>query len=226
MSLFKLRPSKADFRSYFAVNDAIKLEFRGKHYSSRVEDVTDEYLDIAWPSVYGTSLRLSVDDPVKVISSVRNGMRGFRARVAERREGPPALIRLEVQEDLGVVQRRKYARAADALPVRIWYLSTKLKHGTGCVETTTRNISGGGLRIAVGWGDRPMIGDELEVELRLPKAGPIRAKASVVWVATAPEPNGMFDVAVSFTEIPDKERKLIVRRVFEREAELRNAGLR
>lgn len=217
----------SDFRVHFELNDPIKLEYRGKYYSSRVEDMGEDQLTVAWPSSYGVSLRIADGDRVTIVSSVRSGMQGFRADIVRRSDGPPAILDLRPVEDLGKVQRRDYVRVPETLTVTYRVLGRKPNQGGDTLMTgTTKNISGGGMLLSIDKKDRPMPKDTLELQFQLPESTAIRATGSVIRVAPADNTvETLYEMAVQFAQIHEQDRKMVIKRVFAREAELRSAGL-
>lgn len=212
------------FGKFFKINDAVRLESRGIYHPSRVEQIEEKAIWIAEPSSHGVPVRLPEGKPVVLISSYESGMQGFRCRVTDRRAGPPTMLRLVPYEPLGRVQRRGYVRVADALPVHFTVMTTQSRMHGKRVETYTRDISAGGLSIYVKRGQRPMVTDVVNIDLYLP-SGALRATGEVVWVGSPKEDTELMEIAVQFTSIPELDRKRIIRRVYTREVELRNAGL-
>ncbi|HEY3269364.1 MAG TPA: PilZ domain-containing protein [Armatimonadota bacterium] len=215
-----------EFEPHFAVNDSVKLRLRGKFHSSRVEDMDADGLWVAWPSVLGVPVRLhDNDEDVVLVSSVSSGMQGFKANIIERREGPPAVLRVVPREAVGAVQRRDYARVPDTVPVRFRILDVKAVKAGDTIETTSRNISGGGLLVFVERQSRPFAGDRLALDIDLPQAGTIRAQGQVIWVDNVKDSHELFEMALRFVDIREADRQTIIRRVYARQAELHRAGL-
>jgi c-di-GMP-binding flagellar brake protein YcgR len=211
-----------DFAAHFAVNDPVRLEIRGRLYTSRVEDLLEDSLWIGAPLA---GVRMVEGDTFKLVSSVRAGMQGYRVRVAESTEGPPTLLRVVPFQSLGKSQLRDYARVPDMLHLKFRVLDARAKRGMKSVEATTRNISGGGLLVLVAREDRPLTGEEIEIELSLSSFESVRCRGIAIRIDPIENIHDTFEMAVRFTNIDEEERKRIIRRVYTREAELRRAGL-
>lgn len=211
-----------NFSAHFAVNDPVRLDVRGRLYTSRVEDLLEDSLWIGAPLA---GARLGIGDTFKLVSSQRAGMQGYRVRVEECQDGPPALLRVVPFQSLGKSQLRDYARVPDMLPVKFRVLDPTTKRGMKVVEATTRNISGGGLLVLVAREDRPLAGEELDLELSLSGVESVRCRGVAIRLDPIENIHDTFEMAVRFTNIEEQERKRIIKRVYSREADLRRAGL-
>jgi c-di-GMP-binding flagellar brake protein YcgR len=221
----KHKDSFIDYKASFNINDSIKLEYRGRYHSSRVEDIGDDCLHIAWPAVYGSLLRIKEEDSITVISSIKSGMHGFRVQVRNRVDGPRATLEIVPIEDLGRVQRRNFARVPEMIPV--WYrvVEPRSRRGFEMIETISKNISGGGMLMAVDREKRPFAGDVVEVHFDVPGGGPIHTRAEVIRVDELQGNSGAYEMAIRFMDVKKQDQNMIVKRVFAKQAELRKAGL-
>lgn len=213
---------EVNFAAHFAVNDPVRMDVRGRLFTSRVEDLLSDSLWIGAPLA---GIRLGEGDTFKLVSSLRAGMQGYRVRVLERTDGPPTLLRVVPFQSLGKTQLRDYARVPDMLPLKFRVLDAQTKRGMKLVEATTRNISGGGLLVLVAREDRPLAGEEMELTVSLSTDESVRCRGIAIRIDPIESIHDTFEMAVRFTNIDEAERKRIIKRVYSREAELRRAGL-
>lgn len=217
-----------DFKLYFSINDPIKLEYRGIYHSSRVEDVLENSLLIAWPAVYGVLMKHKEGESIVIISSVRSGMHGYRAEILKKVDGSHSMFEVAPREYLGKIQRRNFARVPDMFTVHFRITEPKSRRGNEMIETISKNISANGMLLAVDKDHRPMAGDLLELAFNLPGSDiAIRTHALVIRVDTIEQPgaSNVYEIAVHFTDIRKQEQSLIVKRVFLRQTELHKSGL-
>ncbi len=223
--LFGSKPKSTaslDLGSYFRVNDLVRLEYGGRYFPVRVEDLRGQSIWVSWPSLNGVAILPREGETLTVTSSQKTGLTGFRGKLKARHNGPPATLELAAEENLGSVQRRDFVRIPDALTV--WYriADPPLRRSAQVIQTISKNISGGGMLLSVK-GDHPLKGDVLELQIKLP-VGIVQAKGLVVR-SDPSRGTDLWDIGIRFTQINDKDQRTVVQHVFNRQTELRKAGL-
>jgi c-di-GMP-binding flagellar brake protein YcgR len=156
---------------------------------------------------------LAVPDPrvqrlngseVAVESTTSRGIQRFSGRLNVR---SGELLEIVLMGDAERIQRREWARVGAAVPVRITPVEDKSIPGG---ETTSLNVSGGGVLIRDIW--RLPLGLDVRVELVIdPALPPIRALARVV------RDGGPDQKGLRFEDIAPPEAERLMRYVRERE---------
>jgi c-di-GMP-binding flagellar brake protein YcgR len=227
MRLFTKRKDDEEigYAPFFAVNDPVRLEMRGRLFTSRVEDITSDGLWIATPLARGPGSRFNEGDTVKMVSSIRSGLQGFLVRIGEHQPGPPDMLFVLPVKALGKSQLRDFARVPDMLDIKFRVLEGNTIRGTKIALAKTRNISGGGLLVLVARDDRPFSGEEIEIDIAVATGEQVRCRGRVVRIDPIEGIHDSFEMAVRFTSIDEQDRKRLIQRVYSREAELRRVGL-
>jgi hypothetical protein len=149
---------------------------------------------------------------VAVEATSSRGIQRFGGRLALR--GRADVFDIHVGGDMERIQRREWARVGTVVPIRVELVDEPDLAGG---ETSTLNLSGGGVLILDPW--RLPLGVDARVEIVIdPAQPPIRALARVVRDA-GPEHRGL-----RFDDIEPQDSERLMRFVRERErAELRMA---
>ena len=149
---------------------------------------------------------------VAVEATSARGIQRFGGRLVLR--GRSDVFDIEVGGDMERIQRREWARVGAVVPIRVELVNEPDLEGG---ETSTLNLSGGGVLIRDPW--RLPMGIDTRVEIVIdPAQPPIRALARVVRDA-GPERKGL-----RFDDIEPQDSERLMRYVRERErAELRMA---
>ncbi len=152
----------------------------------------------------------------------------FKARVTGRESsGNLALLRIEAESDIQMVQRRQFFRLDCSLPMKyrsVVTMNPEYNKEIKFIHTISRNLSGGGLCICVG--DRVNIGETLECEVELCTGCSIRFYGTVV----RGEENELgskykYLAGVAFKKIENRDREIVVKYIFEQQRKLRKKGL-
>jgi c-di-GMP-binding flagellar brake protein YcgR len=149
---------------------------------------------------------------VSVESTSARGIQRFTGRLALR--GRSDVFDVEIGGDMERIQRREWARVGAVVPIRLEPVEAP---DVAAGETSTLNLSGGGVLIRDPW--RLPLGIDARIEIVIePTQPPVRALARVVRDA-GPERKGM-----RFDDIEPQDSERLMRYVRERErAELRMA---
>jgi c-di-GMP-binding flagellar brake protein YcgR len=228
MALFGIRRGEAredgaglDPGLYFAINDTVKLEYKGNFYSSRVEDLAGGALWVARPFASGRDLEIGEGEDVTLVGSTRTNLITFHSRVEACEQRGPWLLRVKLQKCMGHLQRRDYARISDRLPVTFWVEEDAQAFGEA--DAVTRDVSGGGMSMLMERLKAPMQEATLGFQLRLPDGGPVTARGQVMRVDPT-EARNLCVVGVRFSRILETDRKRLVRHVNLRQTAQRRQG--
>ncbi len=133
-------------------------------------------------------------------------------------------IVITLPDKVNRTQRRNYVRIDVRLPLEYYRLKDGLATNFTNYQTTTKDISGGGLRFTSDF--LIALGTELETIIDIPGQGKINAIAQVVRCIPTGRGNVVkYSIGVEFTLIEKKDRERIIRYLFEHQRELRKKGL-
>lgn len=103
-------------------------------------------------------------------------------------------------------ERRTYVRVLSELQLRY-----AVVEGEKAEKTSTRDVSGGGLRLVMN--EKPRKGDIVAIEVDVPaRSRAVSAKAEIVWVSKVE--NDLWEAGINFTEIAAGDRATILRHVY------------
>jgi hypothetical protein len=188
----------------------VRLQYVGA-LPATVEASTPGMLTVAL-AVPDTRINRLDGSDVSVESTSARGIQRFGGRLVLR--GRNDVFDIEVGSDCERIQRREWARVGTVVPIRVEPID---EPDVEAGETSTLNLSGGGVLIRDPW--RLPMGVDCRVEIMIDATQPpIRALARVVRDA-GPEQKGL-----RFDDIEPQDSERLMRYVRERErAELRMA---
>lgn len=225
----------------FKVNGNIEIEIKhGEYqgtYCSRIEEITDDGLEIAIPSKQGHLLPLPVGTRFMAKIAQSTSLYIFKTQikhVALMQKVPTWII--EKPETIEKIQRRGYVRMEVRLPVSVKihvegekilsiegknYSSKELE--TKEWEAHTKDISGSGAKLIT----KLHIPEETIVALtfQLPEIGPFYTLAKVKRSHLINSELGIYWVGIHFIGLTERERDKIVRFIFKKQVELRKRSL-
>jgi|GEM_PF-574330 len=225
----------------FKVNQHLKVVIQHGlymgQYNSRVEDVTEETIEIAIPSKQGNLLPLSEQTWFigKVVDSTC--LYTFKAKILMImiKKNVPTWI-IEMPKEVDKTQRRCYIRMESSLPVFLKIISNgdpKITVGgmrytpeeleTKSWEMTTKDISGNGAKLISKWSI--MEGTDVAVSIPLPEIGNFDSMGKIVRSELISPEIGLYWLGVHFTGLLERERDKIIRYVFKKQIELRKRNL-
>jgi len=185
----------------------------GLTYCSRVQDVAEGRLVIAWPTHNGVRL-LARRDQVLDFFVMRNELPlEFKGAVQEVNLSPLPLIAVVPKSPITKVQRRQDFRIKCLIPVELAGSVRDPRDGSATAlafRTVTSDLSASGLMIR-----HPKVIAEdsvLEIKLELPDGGPpLRIPCRVVYSESRPENPSMYRTGMTYLAITEWERARIVR---------------
>jgi len=197
---------------------------------SQMEGVNDEYTAyIATPIVEGTIYPLHIGTEMDVCFFSKDNLYKFRAAVMSRgyRENI-ALLKIERRSDIQRFQRRQFYRFQCSVPVKfrvVDALNLKQDDDAPFKEVITRDISGGGLSLAVE--EKLELGNVLECELPISEKRKVRFWGKVVKVAKLDLEGSKYkyEIGVSFRKIENRDVEAIIGFIFKEQSRLRRKGL-
>lgn len=219
------------------LNQRIELEVHDGEYAgtylSRVEEIGEKDLKVAIPVDRGTIVPLRLKTAVTVTFLGKDAVYSGNTFVIGRFMDPIPILVLLKPEDFCRIQRRDYVRVDTSLPIKIKIIEEqKTEICTKVISGYSRNVSGGGMMVAVEVSDvgkvKISLDSSVEIEFEIPDiAVSIRAIGEIVRLdkQRSPKETEELILGVCFTLVEEKEREHIISYVFRRQRELRKLGL-
>jgi c-di-GMP-binding flagellar brake protein YcgR len=210
-----------EINSFKAINEILQVKIlddqHSTSYHSRINDISDGRLTIAWPTSRGMRLLVRRDQMLE-FSFLRDGTPyAFSGLVDETILEPLPQITVIISSAVMRVQRRQNFRIKSLMPVEI---TGEFKSDPGdetpvmqSIRTTTYDLSASG--ISVLYAKRIPEGTLLEVKLSLPDNGPvIRIPCRVIYSESLAENVTQHRTGILFLELSEGERARMVRYVY------------
>lgn len=215
--------SRSKMPANLRINQKVEIEKLSAEpretYSSYIAAMEEETLSLAAPLAAGRLVYFAKSEPVRIYTE---GVT-FVSEVLERVVLPHPLLIIRRPQVVEKMQRRRFVRLEDNVPLRVRVLKPKSGSGAEVLEefkAETRNVSGGGALFIL---PRPLSpGTWLEVDLFLPEK--LTCRAQVRRVTVLPETH-MVQVGVEFMDLPQRDQDRIIKYIFRRQRELRQKGL-
>ncbi len=210
-----------DIKSYLGINEPLQVQIaedtNPATYSSRINDISEGRLVIAWPTNGGIRLLVHRDQMLD-FAFVRDGTAySFTGLVDETHSEPLPQITVILSSAVMRVQRRQNFRIKCLIPVEIvGSIKENVRDETTTpldIRTTTYDLSASG--IAIRYPKRIPEGTLLEIKLGLPDNGPaIKAPCRVIYSENLTENVTQYRTGIHYLAITECERARIVRYVY------------
>lgn len=228
-------------RSIFKINGNMEVEiqhgpYKGT-YSTRIEDVSDEAVEIAIPSKQGHLIPLPVGTWFMGKMAQSSSMYIFKAQikhVALQQNVPTWTI--GKPEEIEKIQRRGHVRMDVRLPVTLKiHIENENILSTGGNDSfakeleakeynaSTKDLSGSGAKIITKF--HIPEGTIIFLNIQIPDSGPFFTAAKVKRSDLVNRELGLYWVGVHFIGLSEWERDKVVRFIFKRQVELRKRSL-
>lgn len=194
-------------------------------YPSQVLEIIEpDELIIRGPMKKTQLILLHNEEEIEVTYYIENNGRFFfTAKVISRQLNNMYTLRIKIISDIQKKQLRNYYRIPVTLDVEKSF--TISKDGNDEIVTekcVAKDISGGGLKLYCNY--KHEIDDEIQLRFKV-KDNLIVGKAKIVRIEEVDTYNYKYSIGVSFTDITENNRDLIVKFVFEQQRILRLKGL-
>ena len=202
-----------------SINDSLQVTVADdpnpSNYYSRVNNVEEGKLIIAWPTQRGIRLPVRRDQKLN-FTFLNNGIPFvFSGIVDETSSGSlPEIIILPIGPILKT-QRRHNFRMKCLVPVEITWTdyspdSNKGTENIGNITTSTYDLSAGG--IGIRWQKAIPEGTPIEIKLDMPDDGPqMKIPCRVAYTEKLPDNPSMSHIGIQFLAISEREQARIVR---------------
>jgi len=194
-------------------------------YPSQVlEFIEPDELIISGPMKKGQLVLLHKDEEIKVFYNVESrGKYTFDARIISREYKKIYILRIKRTSNVRKIQLRDYFRLPITLEVEKSFTISKGNNKEIITETCeAKDISGGGMKLYCK--HKHEIGDEIQWKVKI-KDNILEGKATVVRVEQVDAFNYKYSLGISFTDIAEKDREIIIKYIFEHQRILRIKGL-
>lgn len=216
------------------VGEKIEVCYQGENIDSEkrncysmVQDIVgqDEII-ITAPMLQGNQMILSIGQKVEIIFFREKGQFIFEAEVIDRfKKENINLLKLNVVSSIKRIQRRNYYRLKITLPIYIRSLtdgSEENQNSEKWFKAYTLDISGGGVKISI---DRSLEkGSLLECKLKINDEDLVLKGKVVRCQLAETDPIIRYEIGMSFVDITEYQRDLIIRFIFEEQRKLRKKG--
>jgi len=204
-----------------AINESLQVSVLDKEttggYYSRIDDISEGRLVIAWPTRRGIRLRVHRDQ-ILYFSFLREGNPyAFTGLVDELRVGPPSLLTIIVSNPLRQVQRRQNFRIKCLVPVEIrGSFNADSREGSLSaieIKTTTYDLSASGIGLL----HAKQIPEEtyLDVQMGLPDGErALKIPCRVVYSESLPGNAALYRTGINYLSLTESERARIVRYIY------------
>lgn len=209
-----------DIDSFVGINELLQVSVlendRIVTYHSRINDVSNGRLDIAWPMHGGVRLLVHRDQILNLFFMRDGAPHEFSALVEEMAAEPLPIVTVIQSSAVAKVQRRQNFRVKCLVPVQISASqkgNEEIKSSIIAMRTTTCDLSASGLAILA---LQPIAeGAHVDVKLSLPDGGPaIKLPCMVAHSDISSENSTLYRTGIQYLSIAESERARIVRYVY------------
>ncbi len=208
------------------INDLIQVtvigEGPGTTYPTRVDDIINEKLVLAWPTNLGVLIPIRIGQPLELYFIREDAVYSFASKVDESQREPVPRIALREAGPVRRIQRRAYFRVRAMIPVQLTGTvrtdASGNDHHTSVLHIVSSTVDISGAGIAIHHGSPIPVDTMFEAKLSIdPDEPPMKLLTRVVHseqVVGLEEDRRVYRVAFFFIAITEAQRRKIVRRCF------------
>jgi c-di-GMP-binding flagellar brake protein YcgR len=210
-----------DIKSYISINDTLQVriaeEEKSATYYSRINDIVDGKLVIAWPTNAGIRLMARRDQILNFSFMSNGGPSAFTGLIDETFLDPMPQIVIILSSAVTRVQRRQNFRIKCLIPLEITGSINENPQDAApsplYIQTTVYDLSAGGL--AVRYAKRIPEGSQVEIKLAMPDDKPaIKAPCRVIYSEALAENTKLYRTGMMYLALAEADRARIVRYVY------------
>jgi c-di-GMP-binding flagellar brake protein YcgR len=198
------------------VNELLQVKIPGdkEAHFSRVNNILENEIVIAWPTIRGIRMPLRVNQDIE-LSFMRNATPyAFTGSIVTADLGPLPQITVRSNLEVKKVERREHFRVKCLMPVQI---TGSIPDGSESglmkpiyIQSVTFDLSAGGLSIR--HATRIPENTLIEVKLKLSDSGPeITIPARVTFSGSVPSSAALYHIGIYFLAISEWEQARIIR---------------
>ncbi|MTI58802.1 MAG: hypothetical protein FH762_02230 [Firmicutes bacterium] len=199
--------------------------FQG-NYLSKIADISGGRIKVTAPFVHGEVVPLRINMGVEMYFTAEMAAYAYKTKIVDREMGEIPLLVLTYPDLKQRIQRREFFRLEVKEKVYYRLLDRELQAITELKETTTIDISGGGVKMVFDnvkdSNNDIHKGRLMELFLQIPELGDTAIISKVVNVFDLPEG---IAVGIKFVEIDNYVREKIISWLFDYQRELRQRGM-
>ena len=189
-------------------------------YLSRIADLAKDNIKVNIPFVNGEIIPLRIGLAVEMYFTGEQAAYSYQTLITDRSIESVPLLTLKYPRAKRRIQRRDYFRLEVKKRVKYRLLDAELKPIGGFKETTTIDISGGGIKMVA---NSVIFRDTLmEVYLQIPTLENVAIISRAVNLTELPDGLAL---GIKFIEIDDSAREKIIGWLFEKQRKMRKKGL-
>lgn len=188
-----------------------------EQYSSRVEEITKNYMVIAMPMSKGYPIFLQAGEPFFGKIMLNSSAYRFKSNFLDKKMHPIPIWKIAIPYDIEKVQMREFVRIEAMLPVSIQFMP--IEENSQPIHMLTKDISGGGTQIVSK--QSIIIGSKLQLNIDIPDFGMITVSGEVVREDRPQADNALYWIGLKFLDIQEKDRNKIIKYIFKKELEKR-----
>ncbi|MBP2642440.1 MAG: ycgR 2 [Firmicutes bacterium] len=186
-------------------------------YSSRIEEITEQYLYLAMPMDKGVPVLLFTKVMVRGRLIVDSNVWEFNCKYVDKVASPIPMWIVEKPTELIKIQLRDFVRFKTLLPIDVSVIDDEGKPGE-LLRASTKDISGGGICIAT---RRELFSkDKVKMTITFPEGGIVEAVGLVIRV-TKPQDLDVYWSAIKFIIIKERDREAIIKYIFKKQSQQR-----
>ncbi len=208
----------SDFKVNLRLDIMLTDDPGAERFPSKVEAISEGRLEFAMPISKGVPILLSPGDAFCGRVVLDGTVWLFTSTFLDKRFLPVAVWVVTPPADFARIQLRSFVRLETALTATVGVAGSSQPP----LKAITKNISGGGAKLAVKEPLDP--GARVELAVELPDTGSLQAFGEVVRVEHD-EKRDFYIVAVKFVEVSERERDKIIKYIFRRQLARRQKGL-
>lgn len=194
-------------------------------YSSQVLDIIEpNEMIISGPIKQNNLVFLHKGEKIGISYNVQDrGKYYFIAKVLSRNHSSIYTLKVRRISEIKSIQQRNFYRLSTTLSVNIKHLSTKDDNNENLSEICqAKDISGGGMKLYCNCEYK--VGDEISCAFEIGESL-LESKALVVRVDGIDSFNFKYSIGISFLDMREENRDLIIKYIFEKQRILRLKGL-
>lgn len=213
----------------FNIGSKIEIERIGDDknllYPSQILDIIDEKNFLISGPIYKNNLvLLHKEEDIYLFYIIENkGKYSFKAKVLERDYTSIYKLKIQRISKINRIQQREFFRFPVCLQVKKEYLAKDGKKIINIKENCeTKDISGNGMKLLCNF--KHSVGDKVRCSIKIYHKE-IKVEGQVLRVGEIDAFNYKYSLGITFTDIDEDERELIIKFIFEQQRIMRDKGL-
>ncbi|HHY05622.1 MAG TPA: hypothetical protein GX532_01410 [Clostridia bacterium] len=218
-----------DLKKLLKINQLIQIEVISKtgesvRYASRIENIIENFLTLVAPMKERQPLVLTPGTPFNIWFWNKEAVYVFRTYLRENVEATVPRIIVTYPETIKRVQKREFVRVGLVMEVLLSYFNPLGEEEVFYCKA--RDISGGGMMLVLNTYVPLRKGCKISVQFLLQQTL-LNIPGVIVWNEWELDSAGIERnlIGVQFTDITEKDRKIIIKTVYQRQIELKRKGL-